>query len=135
MTRREPVIEATTESEARGETTGQRRQGEQSANRQSRPSINATFQEDSVQSAADMRKEYWRRNLRITGILLVIWFFITYVLGFFARELSFNFFGWPFSFWVGAQGALVLYVLIIWFYGRYMNNLDNEFGVQEGEEQ
>jgi putative solute:sodium symporter small subunit len=88
-----------------------------------------------VQSAADMRKEYWRRNLRITGILLLIWFFITYVLGFFARQLSFNFFGWPFAFWVGAQGALVLYVLIIWFYGRYMNNLDHEFGVQEGEDE
>ena len=77
------------------------------------------------------RQEYWRRNLRITGILLAIWFFVTYVVGFFARDLSFNFFGWPFSFWVGAQGALIVYVGIIWYYASYMNRLDNEFGVAE----
>lgn len=55
-------------------------------------------------------EEYWRKNLRITGILLGIWFFVTFVVGYFARDLSFNFFGWPFSFWVGAQGALIVYV-------------------------
>lgn len=79
-------------------------------------------------------QEYWSRNLKITVVLMAIWFFVTFVLGWFARELSFSFFGWPFSFWVGAQGALVVYVLIIWFYARYMNNLDKEYGVQEEEE-
>jgi putative solute:sodium symporter small subunit len=79
-------------------------------------------------------QEYWSRNLKITVVLMAIWFFVTYVLGWFARELSFSFFGWPFSFWVGAQGALVVYVLIIWFYAHYMNNLDREYGVQEEEE-
>lgn len=74
---------------------------------------------------------YWRKNLTITAILMVIWFVVTYVVGFMARDLSFNFFGWPFSFWMGAQGALVVYVAIIWFYARYMNNLDQEFGVAE----
>lgn len=79
-------------------------------------------------------QEYWRRNLNITGVLLAIWFVVTYVIGFFARELSFSFFGWPFSFYMGAQGALIVYVLIIWFYARYMNNLDREYGVEEEEE-
>jgi putative solute:sodium symporter small subunit len=86
-----------------------------------------------MQVAAKLQ-EYWRRNLNITAIMLVIWFVVTFVIGYFARELSFSFFGWPFSFWVGAQGALVVYMLIIWFYARYMNNLDIEYGVQEEEE-
>lgn len=76
---------------------------------------------------------YWRKNLTITGILLFLWFVVTYVVGYAARDLNFNFFGWPFSFWMGAQGALVVYVLIIWFYARYMNKLDQEFGVAEEE--
>lgn len=76
-------------------------------------------------------RQYWRKNLQITGILLVIWFVVTFVVGYMARDLSFNFFGWPFSFWVGAQGALIVYVAIIWFYARYMNKLDQEFGVAE----
>jgi len=85
--------------------------------------------------AAARRQEYWRRNLNITAVLMSIWFVVTFVVGYFARELSFNFFGWPFSFWMGAQGALVIYCVIIWFYARYMNNLDREYGVQEEEEE
>ena len=79
--------------------------------------------------------EYWQRNLRITGILWGIWFIVTFVVGWFARDLSFSFFGWPFSFYMGAQGSLIIYCLIIWFYARYMNNMDIEYGVQEGEEE
>ena len=78
--------------------------------------------------------EYWRKNVRITAILMVIWFVITYGVGFFARDLSFSFFGWPFAFWVGAQGALALYVVLIGFYAWYMNKLDQEYGVSEGDE-
>jgi putative solute:sodium symporter small subunit len=78
-------------------------------------------------------QEYWRRNLNLTGMLLVIWFVVTFVLGYFARDLSFNFFGWPFSFYMGAQGALIVYLLIIWYYASAMNKLDKEYGVEEEE--
>ena len=46
-----------------------------------------------------------------------------------------QFFGWPFSFWMGAQGALIVYVALIWYYARTMNRLDREYGVDEEEEQ
>ena len=82
---------------------------------------------------SERHHEYWRRNLRITGILLVVWFIVTFVVGFYARELSFTFFGWPFSFWVASQGALIVYVIIIGYYAWYMNRLDKEFGVSEEE--
>ena len=82
----------------------------------------------------EKHRQYWRKNLNITAILLAIWFFVTFVVGYFARDLNFSFFGWPFSFWVGAQGALVVYVAIIGFYAWYMNKLDIEHGVEEGEE-
>ena len=79
------------------------------------------------------QQDYWSKNLRITGVLLAIWFVVTYVVGYFARDLNFTFFGWPFSFWVGAQGALIVYVIIIWYYARTMNRLDQEHGVAEEE--
>ncbi len=81
----------------------------------------------------DKHKEYWRKNLRITGILLAIWFVVTYVVAYFARDLNFQFFGWPFSFWMGAQGALVVYVALIGYYAYYMGKLDREYGVEEEE--
>jgi putative solute:sodium symporter small subunit len=82
----------------------------------------------------ESHKQYWKKNLRMTTFLLAIWFVVTYVVGYEARELNFDFFGWPFSFWVGAQGALVVYVLIIAYYAHYMNNLDKEYGCAEVEE-
>jgi putative solute:sodium symporter small subunit len=78
--------------------------------------------------------EYWSKNLRMTGILLAIWFVATFVMGYFARDLSMNFFGWPFSFYMAAQGSLIIYVVIIWYYAKYMNNLDVEYDVHEGED-
>jgi putative solute:sodium symporter small subunit len=81
----------------------------------------------------ERQREYWRKNLRITAVLMVIWFLVTFGVGYFARDLNFTFFGWPFSFWVGGQGALIVYVLMIWYYARTMNRLDQEFGVAEEE--
>lgn len=79
----------------------------------------------------ETHRHYWQRNLRITGVLLAIWFVVTFVVSYFARDLNFTFFGWPFSFWMGAQGSLVIYVVIIWYYARAMNRLDQEHGVAE----
>ncbi len=81
----------------------------------------------------ETHRQYWQKNLRLTGILLAIWFVVTFGVSYFARDLSFSFFGWPFSFWMGAQGALVIYVIIIWYYARAMNRLDQEHGVAEEE--
>ncbi|HEX3142172.1 MAG TPA: sodium/substrate symporter small subunit [Rhizobacter sp.] len=73
----------------------------------------------------DTRAVYWRKNLRLTGTLLGVWFFVTFVVVFFARELDFAFFGWPFSFWVAAQGALLVYLALIGAYAWFMNRLDD----------
>lgn len=84
-----------------------------------------------MQVSAKMQ-EYWRKNLRITGILLAIWFVVTYVVAFFAPSLNeISFLGFPLGFYMAAQGALIIYVLVIFFYARYMNRLDKEYGVDE----
>jgi putative solute:sodium symporter small subunit len=79
-------------------------------------------------------EEYWRKNLVITAVLMVIWFIVTFVEGWYARELnSITFLGFPLGFYMSAQGSLIIYVVIIWFYARYMNKLDKEYNVQEEE--
>ena len=86
-------------------------------------------------SPTQKHKEYWQRNLRMTTFLLVVWFVVTFVVSFFARELSgLTIFGFPLGFYMGAQGALVIYVLIVWYYARYMNALDTEYNAHEGED-
>jgi putative solute:sodium symporter small subunit len=79
--------------------------------------------------------DYWHKNLRLTAILLAIWFVVTFVLAWFARPLAeINFFGWPFSFYMAAQGSLIIYILIIGFYAMQMRKYDIEADVAEGEE-
>ena len=79
----------------------------------------------------EIHSRYWRKNLIVTSLLLLVWFVVTFGIAYFARYLDFTFFGWPFSFWMGAQGALLVYGLIIGFYAWYMNRLDVEYGVAE----
>lgn len=76
--------------------------------------------------AAEIHRRYWRKNLAVTALLLLIWFAVTFGVAYFARFLDFSFFGWPFSFWMGAQGALWVYGVIVGFYAWYMNRLDLE---------
>ncbi|MDB5890735.1 MAG: hypothetical protein JWP47_1566 [Polaromonas sp.] len=83
---------------------------------------------------SDSHRRYWRKNRIVIGLLLVVWFTVTFGVSYFARALNFSFFGWPFSFWMGAQGALLIYCLIIAFYAWYMNRLDIAFGVEEEAE-
>jgi putative solute:sodium symporter small subunit len=79
-------------------------------------------------------QEYWRKNLVITAVLMLIWFIVTFVEGWYARELnSITFLGFPLGFYMSAQGSLIVYVVIIWYYARYMNKLDVEYGVEEEE--
>lgn len=80
-------------------------------------------------------EEYWRKNLVITAILLFIWFVVTFVEAWFARELNqFTFLGFPLAFYMSAQGSLAIYVILIGVYAWYMNRLDKEYEVDEGDE-
>ena len=82
----------------------------------------------------ERHKEYWRRNMKMTAILLAIWFVVTYIVGWYARELNeLVIFGFPFGFYMGAQGSLIIYVIMIFYYAIRMNKLDKENDVAEGE--
>ncbi|MEZ5615117.1 MAG: DUF4212 domain-containing protein [Rhodocyclaceae bacterium] len=81
----------------------------------------------------EKHREYWRRNLGITGALFAIWFLFTFVTAWFSRELNEISFIGPLGFWFAAQGSLAIYVAIIVYYARTMNRLDEELGVDEGQ--
>lgn len=87
-------------------------------------------------AAARRNAAYWRRNLLVTAVLLVIWFVVSFVAAFFARELNeYRFLGFPLGFYMGAQGSLLVYLFIIGFYARFMNRLDEDYGVDTGDEE
>ena len=84
----------------------------------------------------DRRKEYWRRNLRLVAVLLTIWFVVSYGCGIlFVEELNrVRMGGFKLGFWFAQQGAIYVFVALIFVYVWRMNKLDKEFGVEEGDE-
>ena len=80
----------------------------------------------SAASLDDLEQRLWRRRMRVTGGLLALWFAVTFGVAFFARELDFVVFGWPLSFWVAAQGALLVYMALVVMYARQMGRIDEE---------
>lgn len=58
--------------------------------------------------------------------LLLMWFFAAFGGVFFARDLSWVIAGWPFSFWYAAQGAVILFIVIVAFYAWRRNKSSAE---------
>ena len=82
----------------------------------------------------EKHNEYWHKNLVITAILLSVWFVATFVEAWFARELNtITFLGFPFGFYMSAQGSLIIYVALIGIYALLMRKLDLEYNVDEGD--
>jgi putative solute:sodium symporter small subunit len=80
---------------------------------------------DRPTDAAELpNRRYWQRARRLTGALLLIWALTGFGLSYFARSLSFSFFGWPFGFWVASQGALLVFIAIVAYYAHAMRKLD-----------
>ena len=73
------------------------------------------------------KNTYWRRTRRFTIGLLLLWFLVTFCVSFFARELNaITVFGFPLGFYMGGQGVLVIYLLIVGVFAWRMNAIDDE---------
>ena len=78
-----------------------------------------------------VRRRHWRVLRVWTVLLLLAWSVVTFGVAYEARALSFDFFGWPFSFWVGAQGALLVYLGLVSLYARVTRQLDEAADLDE----
>ncbi|MFD2532719.1 DUF4212 domain-containing protein [Gracilimonas halophila] len=78
-------------------------------------------------------KGYWKRNLKYLGILLSIWFTVSYGFGILLapalNEIQMG--GFKLGFWFAQQGSIYTFVVLIFVYVYLMNKLDQEFKVQE----
>jgi len=81
----------------------------------------------------EQKRAYWRYNLRLVTILLVIWFVTAYLVsGLFAGALNrYSFLGFPLGYYMAAQGSLIIFVIEIAVYARLMNRKDLEYGIRE----
>jgi putative solute:sodium symporter small subunit len=72
-------------------------------------------------------KRYWRFNIALIAVLMAIGFVVSFVVPFFASSLDgVRFAGFSLPFYVGAQGAIIVYVLLIAVYIVLMQRADRE---------
>lgn len=75
---------------------------------------------------------YWHSNLRLIGVMVGTWFLVTFAISYFANAFTqIMFFGWPLPFFIGAQGALIVYLAIVWYYAKATSDLDDRYGQDE----
>lgn len=78
-------------------------------------------------------KGYWKKNLKYLGILLSIWFLVSYVFGILLAPTlnEIRIAGFKLGFWFAQQGSIYTFVILIFVYVYLMNKLDQEYNVQE----
>jgi putative solute:sodium symporter small subunit len=74
-------------------------------------------------------EKHSRQALILKACLLVVWASVSFVCCFFARDLQFMVAGWPFNYWMAAQGAVLVFIAILAFYAWAMNRMaDSDTG-------
>ena len=79
------------------------------------------------------RAAYWKANLRLLTILLVVWFIVSYGFGIILVEPlnTIQIGGYPLGFWFAQQGSIYVFLVLIFTYAIAMNGLDKKFEVDE----
>jgi putative solute:sodium symporter small subunit len=80
-------------------------------------------------------RKYWRKNLQYLAILLSIWFVVSYGFGILLVDMldHIRIGGFGLGFWFAQQGAIYVFVILIFVYVWLMNRLDRKYDVDEKE--
>lgn len=78
-------------------------------------------------------QQYWKENLGYLGLLMAIWFLVSYVFGILLVDQlnSIQIAGFKLGFWFAQQGSIYVFVILIFVYVRLMNKLDKKYGQDE----
>ena len=77
--------------------------------------------------------DYWKENLRLVAILLVIWFVVSFLFGIILADTlnMIRIGGVGLGFWFAQQGSIYTFLVLIFVYARKMNAIDRKYNVHE----
>ncbi len=80
-------------------------------------------------------RDYWRANLRLTAVLMIIWFVVSYGFGILLVEPlnAIPLGGFKLGFWWAQQGAIYVFVVLIFVYSALMKRIDRRYGVSDDD--
>jgi putative solute:sodium symporter small subunit len=87
--------------------------------------------EDKLMATPD-RVSYWNDTRRLMFIMLALWVFFGFVVHFFVGALNnIVILGFPLGYYMAAQGSLIAFVVMLFWFARKQNAIDEKHGVAE----
>lgn len=75
---------------------------------------------------------YWQATRRLTCLLLLIWFLVSFGAGILFRGVldQFSIGGAPLGFWFAQNGSIYIFLILIVIYCRKMTQYEKRFGIK-----
>ena len=67
--------------------------------------------------------------------MMILWVFFSFIVHMFVIPLNgIKIFGFPLGFYMASQGSLIVFVVMLFWFAKAQNNIDQEFGMAEDEQ-
>tara|TARA_B100000676_G_scaffold260683_1_gene270520 strand:+ start:18 stop:278 length:261 start_codon:yes stop_codon:yes gene_type:complete len=78
------------------------------------------------------KEKHWDKTRGLMVITLAIWFVFGYLIFMFGSSLNEgSFLGYPLAYYMCAQGSIIAFVVLIFWFANKQEKIDEEFGFQE----
>jgi len=78
------------------------------------------------------KEKHWEKTKGLMILTLIIWFVFGYLIFMFGYSLnSASFLGYPLAYYMCAQGSIIAFVVLIFWFANKQESIDAEFGFTE----
>ena len=81
------------------------------------------------------KEKHWEKTRGLMIITLIIWFIFSILIFVFGEEMNtVSFLGYPLAYYMSAQGSIIIFVVLIFWFANRQEKIDEEFGFTEKED-
>ena len=78
------------------------------------------------------KERHWEKTKGLMFLTLAIWFVFSIIIFVFGESLNNgSFLGYPLAYYMCAQGSIVIFVVLIFWFANRQEKIDEEFGFAE----
>jgi putative solute:sodium symporter small subunit len=93
----------------------------------------APLQKETLMETHD-NEAYWSKTMNLMYVMMGLWVFFGFVVHMFVKPLNgITIAGFPLGFYLAAQGSLIVFVVMLFWFARRQDQIDRECGVNEEE--
>lgn len=77
---------------------------------------------------------YWQKTSKLMITMMILWVLFGFIIHMFVGSLNgIKVMGFPLGFYMAAQGSLIVFVAMLFWFAKAQDNIDRECGVAEDE--